>query len=72
MPIREELFQSQGTIKNKSLEKEFDTVFGLYCQVCYYSPEGKGYYTSGNTDEMTLSAFNKACEERGCQKNKWK
>lgn len=61
-----------GNKKVKSLEKEFDTVFGLYCQVCYYSPEGKGYYTSGATDNMTLSALNAACEKRGCPKNKWK
>ena len=61
-----------GNKKIKSLEKEFDTVFGLYCQVCYYSPEGKGYYTTGSADEMTLSAFNSHCEQRGCVKDKWK
>ena len=61
-----------GNKKIKTLEKEFDTVFGLYCQVCYYSPEGRGYYTSGTTDEMTLSAFNEQCEKRGCPKDKWK
>lgn len=61
-----------GNKKIKTLEKEFDTVFGLYCQVCYYSPEGRGYYTNSTTDEMTLSAFNEQCEKRGCPKNKWK
>lgn len=61
-----------GNKKIKTLEKEFDTVFGLYCQVCYYSPEGKGYYTSGAADEKTLSAFNAECEKRGCPKDKWK
>jgi hypothetical protein len=61
-----------GNKKIKTLEKEFDTVFGLYCQVCYYSPEGRGYYTSGTTDEMTLSAFNEQCKKRGCPKDKWK
>ncbi len=61
-----------GNKKIKTLEKEFDTVFGLYCQVCYYSPEGRGYYTNGTTDEMTLAAFNEQCEKRGCPKNKWK
>ena len=61
-----------GNKKIKSLEKEFDTVFGLYCQVCYYSPEGKGYYTTGSADEMTLSAFNSHCENRGCVKDRWK
>lgn len=61
-----------GNKKIKTLEKEFDTVFGLYCQVCYYSPEGHGYYTSGADDEKTLSAFNTECEKRGCPKDKWK
>ncbi len=61
-----------GNKKIKTLEKEFDTVFGLYCQVCYYSPDGHGYYTSGATDEKTLAAFNAECEQRGCPKHKWK
>ena len=61
-----------GNKKIKSLEKEFDTVFGLYCQVCYYTPDGRGVYTSGSSDGMTLSAFNEFCEKRGCPKDKWK
>ena len=55
-----------GNKKIKSLEKEFDTVFGLYAQ------EGRGVYTSGSSDDMTLSSFNEYCEKRGCPKNKWK
>lgn len=61
-----------GNKKIKSLEKEFDTVFGLYCQVCYTAKDGQRYYTSGSTDEMTLSAFNKQCEANGCKKGVWK
>lgn len=61
-----------GNKKIKSLEKEFDTVFGLYCQVCYTKADGHGYYTSGSSDEMTLSAFNKKCEANGCKKGVWK
>ena len=61
-----------GNKKIKSLEKEFDTVFGLYCQVCYTAEDGHRYYTSGSTDEMTLSAFNKKCEANGCKKGVWK
>ena len=57
-----------GNKKVKSLEKEFDTVFGLYAQICYTTAEGKRYYTSGSTDEMTLSAFNAQCEKDGCKK----
>ena len=61
-----------GNKKIKSLEKEFDTVFGLYAQVCYYTPEGRGVYTSGSSDDMTLASFNEYCEKRGCPKDKWK
>lgn len=45
-----------------------DTVFGLYCQICYTDKDGHRYYTSGSIDEMTLSAFNDLCEQKGCQK----
>lgn len=61
-----------GNKKIKSLEKEFDAVFGLYCQVCYTNAEGKRYYTSGSTDDMTLSAFNSYCEKNGYKKGEWK
>lgn len=61
-----------GNKKIRTLEKEFDTVFGLYAQVCYYDPDGKGYYTSGSADEKTLSAFNAECEARGCVKGKYR
>ena len=61
-----------GNKKIKSLEKEFDTVFGLYCQVCYTTGEGKRYYTSGSNDEKTLASFNAECEKSGCKKGVWK
>ena len=61
-----------GNKKIKTLEKEFDTVFGLYAQVCYTTAEGKRHYTSGSDDEMTLSAFNEKCEKEGCKKGEWK
>lgn len=57
-----------GNKKIRTLEKEFDTVFGLYAQVCYTSAEGNRYYTSGSKDDMTLSAFNAECEKNGCEK----
>ena len=52
-----------GNKKIKSLEKEFDTVFGLYAQICYTTAEGKRYYTSGSDDEKTLASFNAECEK---------
>lgn len=61
-----------GNKKIKSLEKEFDTVFGLYVQVCYTEKDGHRYYTSGSADEKTLSSFNAECEKNGCKKGIWK
>ena len=61
-----------GNKKIKSLEKEFDTVFGLYCQVCYTEKDGERYYTSGSIDEKTLASFNAECEKNGFKKNEWK
>ncbi len=61
-----------GNKKIKTLEQEFDKVFGLYAQVCYTTKDGHRYYTSGSADEMTLSAFNKKCEADGCKKGEWK
>lgn len=61
-----------GNKKIKSLEKEFDTVFGLYCQVCYTESDGHRYYTSGSIDEKTLATFNAECEKNGCKKGEWK
>lgn len=52
-----------GNKKIKSVEKEFDTVFGLYAQVCYTDVTGHRYYTSGSQDEKTLSAFNAECKK---------
>ena len=61
-----------GNKKIKSLEKEFDTVFGLYVQVCYTEKDGHRYYTSGSSDEKTLASFNAECEKNGCKKSEWK
>lgn len=61
-----------GNKKIKSLEKEFDTVFGLYVQVCYTDKDGHRYYTSGSNDDKTLASFNAECEKNGCKKGVWK
>lgn len=57
-----------GNKKIKSIEGEMDKAFGLYCQICYTTKEGKRYYTSGSDDEKTLSSFNAECEKNGCKK----
>ena len=61
-----------GNKKIKTLEKEFDTVFGLYCQIVYTKADGSRYYTSGCADEKTLAAFNAECEANGCIKGKYR
>ncbi len=61
-----------GNKKIKSLEKEFDTVFGLYCQVCYTNSVGDRFYTSGSCDDKTLATFNAECEKNGSKKGLWK
>ena len=61
-----------GNKKIKSLEKEFDTVFGLYCQICYTTREGRRIYTTGSADDKTLASFNAECEANGCKMGVWK
>lgn len=61
-----------GNKKIRTLEEEFDEIFGLYCQVCYTSKEGNRYYTSGGADEKTLYSFNEECEKNGCKKGVYK
>ncbi len=74
-----------GNKKVKTLEKEFDDVFGLYAEVSFTTKEGKRYYTRSSAkgitgdvmearihgDEMTLSALNRQCEADGCKKGEW-
>jgi hypothetical protein len=57
-----------GNKKIKNLEREFETVFGLYAQVVYCPkgrPAGSGVITSGAEDEYTLSGFNEKCQADG-------
>jgi uncharacterized protein YbcV (DUF1398 family) len=61
-----------GNKKIKTLEAEFDKVFGLYAQICYADANGKRYYTSGSQDDKTISSFNAECEKNGCKKGVWK
>ncbi len=61
-----------GNKKIKSLESEFDKVFGLYVQICYTDADGHRYYTSGSADDKTLASFNAECEKNKCKKGVWK
>ena len=61
-----------GRKKVKTVEEEFDEIFGLFVQVTWRTGEG-GYYFSngGRTDELTLTALNREKEAQGCEKGKW-
>ncbi len=51
----------------KNLEKAFYDTYGICCQVCY-EKDGKGYYTGGTYDNMSLTQLNKELESKGCKK----
>lgn len=55
----------------KTIEKEFNEVFGLYAQICYTESDGKRYYTSGASDKKTLTVLNREMGAAGCKKNIW-
>jgi hypothetical protein len=61
-----------GRKKVKTVEKEFDEIFGLYVQICYTTADGQSYYTTGSADNQTLTALNRQREAAGCKKGEWK
>lgn len=61
-----------GRKKVKSVEKEFDEIFGLYVQICYTAADGERYYTMRSSDDQTLTALNRQREAAGCKKGEWK
>lgn len=61
-----------GNKKISSLEKEFDTQFGLYVQVCFVDSNGGRFYTGSSYDSMTLSACNEQCKKNKCKKGVWR
>ena len=61
-----------GRKKVKTVEKEFDEIFGLYVQICYTASDGKRYYTTRSSDDQTLTALNRQREAAGCKKGEWK
>lgn len=54
-----------------TVEKEFETIFGLYVQICYTVKEGNRHYTTGSDDKKSLSTLNKEKENLGCKKGEW-
>lgn len=60
-----------GRKKVKTIEQEFDEIFGLYVQICYTSNKGERFYTSGSDDDKTLTELNRDKEAAGCKKDMW-
>ena len=54
-----------------TLEQEFDTIFGLFVQICFTTKDGQRHYTSGAEDKISLSKLNSQKEAEGCLKNQW-
>ena len=55
----------------KTIEREFNEIFGLYAQICYTVSNGKRHYTSGSDDSKTLTVLNREKEAAGCIKGVW-
>jgi hypothetical protein len=55
-----------------TIEKEFESIFGLYVQICYTNKDNTRIYTTGNEDKKSLSTLNKEKETLGCKKDEWK
>lgn len=54
-----------------TLEQEFESIFGLFVQICFTEKDGQRYYTSGAQDKKSLSKFNSEKEAAGCLKDQW-
>ena len=59
-----------GNKKIKTLEKEFSSILGLYCQVGY-TTVSVGRVYSNYTDDMTLAKLNAICEKGNEKKGEW-
>ncbi|GAA4074761.1 hypothetical protein GCM10022389_20450 [Flavobacterium cheonanense] len=60
-----------GRKKVKTIENEFNEIFGLYVQICYTSSKGERFYTTGSDDEKTLTELNRDKEAADCKKDMW-
>lgn len=55
-----------------NIEKEFESIFGLYVQICYTEKDDKRYYTTSSEDKKSLASLNREKEAAGCKKGEWK
>ncbi len=63
--VRDEKEMSiHGRTLVKNIENNFLNTYGIYVQICY-NKNGNNYYTSGDSDEMSLTQLNKKLSEEG-------
>ena len=60
-----------GSKNVRTIEREFDSIFGLYVQICFTTKEGKRHYTTSEDDSQSLTELNREKETMGCQKDIW-
>jgi hypothetical protein len=56
----------------KTIEREFKDLYGISAQIGIKQGDGLEYYSAGVYDDMTLSQFNLAMKNAGCQKGVWR
>jgi len=61
-----------GSKNISTIEREFETVFGLFVQICYTTKDGGMYYTTGDENRKSLSQLNRDKAAAGCVKDQWK
>ena len=61
-----------GSKNVSTVEREFESIFGLYAQICYTSADGGMWATMGDEDKKSLSELNREKATEGCLKDQWK
>jgi hypothetical protein len=61
-----------GRKKVKTIEKEFEEIFGLYVQICSTNSQGVAFIISNSDDDKTLTELNREREAAGSIKDFWR
>ena len=56
----------------KTIEKQFDELYGLYAQVCYTEGDGRRCFSGRTMDGWTLRKMNEYGMEKGWKENEFK
>ena len=60
-----------GSKKVKTIESEFELLFGLYVQIGYTDKDGWMKSTTNEENELSLAQLNEKCGQEHCKKNVW-